>query len=76
MWDTVGRIVMMIATTIRKTLTTTLGLVIYCWRSNTSSLWSNLVFFEKIVQDFMISTFIFLSDLNPIIAWPCPLTDY
>ena len=75
MWDTVGRIVMMIATTIRKTLTTTLGLVINCWRSNTSSLWSNLVFFEKIVQDFMISTFIFLSDLNPIIVL-CLVTNW
>ena len=48
MWDTVGRIVMMIVKTITKTLITTLGLMI------NSSLWSNVFFFEKIVQDFMI----------------------
>ena len=47
MWDTVGRIVMMIATTITKMLITTLRLMI------NSSLWSNVFFFEKIVQDFM-----------------------
>ena len=46
MWDTVGRIVMMIATTITKMLITTLRLI-------NSSLWSNVFFFEKIVQDFM-----------------------